>query len=188
MDDRFVGKALAASLVTLSISACASVSVGPMVVGSSGLGYRSPYYGARVVVAQESERVDGRLELQATNAEKIGGGTGGGASARAVVDLRFGHWFAGAGLRAAVQRSSVWGAQSVWSPTVEVGRRFAPLTLHLYADAPDSSRYRTYAVGLRIETHSQPAIVIEAERVGFRGSPTVNPRRATLALLWKLRE
>jgi hypothetical protein len=169
-------------LLAVLLTGCASsVSAGPFVEASGGLGYESPSAGVDMVV----ERPGFRASAALSTARKAGSDKAGGAELRVLAGKDYDRFGLYAGLRGFAQRfdtGTVEGSNPTLAAYWRVGVR---ARLWLLYDGPDSTIHDTQALRLEGEMGDQLIFVPACEYVYFDGGH--DGWGCSAALRWRLR-
>lgn len=136
-----------AAAFALLLSGCATVSVGPSYVHSSGLGYTPDYFGGRLEVVANKGFFNGKLVAAAFNSDKLETGDGYGYRLSAQGGYRFSYnviWLLGVDFKH--QETSTWVKEG-FAPSTEIqlldlyGKYVAGVS---YMDEPDDRQWVIY--------------------------------------------
>jgi len=165
-------------LLTLAIALTGcSVSAGPMVVHSSGLGLESPYVAA--FLSADTERFE--LRARVADARKGGSNQGIGVFTQALIKTRVGKVELAAGSYAAYQSHDLWEKWS-YGPAISARHRSRALTSELTLYGPDGDKVNG-SIAARFVGNGRVAPLFEVERVRHtQGTGS----RVAAGMLWRL--
>lgn len=179
-------------IMVAALSGCASLSVGPVGVMSSDLGYESPYLGAQAVAVANSGPWEAEGKVSALAAKKAGSVEGNGFTAQVLAGRRVGGLSVLVGASGGRQHADEWDKE-VFQPAAAMRWNYkAGRSLGVIWLGEDSHGEIQNVYGLTLDAAAPgkkfPGLSLQLESVDWRqGNKNGTGMRATAALLWGIR-